>query len=89
MKYKLNNLEYKKSPQDFSKNTQKELLQYAVGPLLYIPATHEKLLEAILKTKEASICIDLEDAIGDNTVQQAELNILSFFAKIKSYACIW
>ena len=26
MKYKMNNLEYKKSPQDFSKNTQKELL---------------------------------------------------------------
>ena len=43
MKYKMNNLEYKKSPQDFSKNTQKELLQYAVGPLLYIPATHEKI----------------------------------------------
>lgn len=84
MKYKLNNLEYKKSPQDFSKNTQKELLQYAVGPLLYIPATHEKLLEAILKTREASICIDLEDAIGDNTVQQAELNILSCLQKLKA-----
>ena len=84
MKYKLNNLEYKKFPQDFSKNTQKELLQYAVGPLLYIPATHEKLLEAILKTREASICIDLEDAIGDNTVQQAELNILSCLQKLKA-----
>ena len=84
MKYKLNNLEYKKFPQDFSKNTQKELLQYAVGPLLYIPATHEKLLEAILKTREASICIDLEDAIGDNTVQQAELNILSCLQQLKT-----
>ena len=84
MKYKLNNLEYKKSPQDFSKNTQKELLQYAVGPLLYIPATHEKLLYSILKTTEASICIDLEDAIGDNTVQQAELNILSCLQQLKT-----
>ena len=84
MKYKLNNLEYKKLPQDFSKNTQKEILQYAVGPLLYIPATHEKLLEVILKTTEASICIDLEDAIGDNTVHQAELNILSTFEKLKA-----
>ena len=84
MKYKMNNLEYKKSPQDFSKNTQKELLQYAVGPLLYIPATHEKLLYSILKTTEASICIDLEDAIGDNTVQQAELNILSCLQQLKA-----
>ena len=75
MKYTYNNIKLKKEPMEFNKNTKKELLQYAISGLLYMPATMIKISDNIInKTNPEfkSICIDLEDSIGDETIAEAE-----------------
>lgn len=62
-------------PQEFDRHSPREILQYAVGGLLYMPATRTKIADEIIKKvhpEYKSICLDLEDAIGDDTVIQAE-----------------
>ena len=59
----------------FDKNTNKEVLQYAVGGLLYMPGTNTKIVKTILGKKNPniqSLVLCLEDAIGDSMVEQAE-----------------
>ena len=53
----------------------RELLQYKVGGLLYMPAYQENIVEKIRRQKHAhltSICFCLEDAIHDAAVADAE-----------------
>ena len=62
-------------PQPFNKNSNRELLSYALGATLYMPATRPHFYEDILKQKQkglTSLVIDLEDAVGDLNVQHAE-----------------
>lgn len=62
-------------PNKYNKNTSKEFLQFAVGGLMYCPATNKKIAKDIIlkRRKELhSICLCLEDAIGDDMVEQAE-----------------
>ncbi len=72
---------------DFNKFTPKEILQYAIGGLLYTPATNTKIANKIINRTQdfsnlKSIALCLEDAIGDGQVTEAEdcvkqtLNIL-------------
>lgn len=59
----------------FDKNTNKEVLQYAIGGLLYMPGTNTKIIKTILGQKNPnikSLVLCLEDAIGDSMVEQAE-----------------
>ena len=58
----------------FDKNSPREILQYALGGMLYMPANRTKIAEDILTNKHTymhSVCLDLEDAIGDNAVEEA------------------
>lgn len=60
---------------DFDKNSGKEVLQYAVGGLLYMPGTNTKIAKRILKKEDPnlkSLVLCLEDSIGDSIVEQAE-----------------
>lgn len=60
---------------DFNKNTPREILQYAVGSLLYTPATRQNIAEKILNKNICclkSIALCLEDAIGSGQVSEAE-----------------
>lgn len=60
---------------DFDKNSGKEVLQYAVGGLLYMPATNTKISKKILNRENPnikSLVLCLEDSIGDSMVEQAE-----------------
>lgn len=62
-------------PTSWNKNSPKEVLQYAVGGLLYMPATHTKIATDIIEHRLpniSSICLCLEDAIGDEMVKTAE-----------------
>ncbi|TCJ05394.1 HpcH/HpaI aldolase/citrate lyase family protein [Cytobacillus praedii] len=64
-----------KKPFHFSKNSQREILAYALGATLYMPATRPNIHQDLLSKKHAgltSMVIDLEDAIGDEEVQVAE-----------------
>lgn len=59
----------------FDKNSGKEILQYAVGGLLYMPGTNRKISKKILNKENPNIksmVLCLEDSIGDSIVEQAE-----------------
>ncbi|KON87507.1 citrate lyase subunit beta [Sporosarcina globispora] len=71
---KLNQVFYKK-PGYFNKRSAKELLAYALGATLYMPATRPNIHQDLLSKKHAgltSMVICLEDAIGDDEVEKAE-----------------
>ena len=76
---KFEDVNYFKEPEvNFNKNTPKEILQYAVGGLLYTPATNKKIGEKIVKGKIPhlkSIALCLEDAIGSGQVAEAEKQV--------------
>lgn len=64
---------------------KQRLLPYAVGALLYAPATNDKIVRYILQQKceenySASLC--LEDSINDASVDGAEEKIVSNFMEI-------
>ena len=64
-----------KEPETFTKHSDKNLLAYALGATLYMPATKSSIATDILnkKYKElASLVIDLEDAVSDNQLAEAE-----------------
>lgn len=67
-------------PVPFTNASDKELLAYAVGAVLYIPATRPKLADSLLKLRDkglVSAIIDLEDAIGDLEVSAGEQAVVS------------
>lgn len=75
-------------PTEFSNRDDKELLAYAVGAALYMPATRPTIADDIANRKIkglASVVIDLEDAVGDNQVQIAELRLLQTMDKLQAY----
>ncbi|BCG56903.1 HpcH/HpaI aldolase/citrate lyase family protein [Paenibacillus sp. URB8-2] len=62
-------------PVCFDHTTDKALLAYAVGAALYMPATRPNAAEDIWKLRKGglvTVIMDLEDAIGDGEVEQAE-----------------
>ncbi|MEK5252169.1 MULTISPECIES: HpcH/HpaI aldolase/citrate lyase family protein [Paenibacillus] len=76
-------------PISFNHNTtSKDLLAYAVGAALYMPATRASVPEDILKLKSAglvTVIIDLEDAIGDNEVDHAEESLIQHLIFLAAY----
>lgn len=64
-----------KKPSEFTKNSSKEILAYALGATLYMPATRPNIHQDLLSKKHSgltSMVICLEDAIGDDEVELAE-----------------
>ena len=62
-------------PEHFSKYTDKEILAYALGATLYMPAVKANIAMNIVnrKYKElTSLVIDLEDSVGDCILAEAE-----------------
>lgn len=69
MRYNLSN--QIRSGIEFSINSDKDVLKYAVGALLYMPATNTKIADEIInkRYKELkSMVLDLEDSLSDNLV---------------------
>ncbi len=55
--------------------SDKELIAHSLGATLYIPANHEKLSKKIadqMNVGVVSMVICLEDAIGDNQIEEAQ-----------------
>jgi citrate lyase beta subunit len=76
-------------PISFDHTSDKELLAYAVGAALYMPATRASVAEDIIKLKNAglvTVIIDLEDAIGDEQVDDAEESIIQHLIYLAAYA---
>lgn len=73
MKYSFENLAVQ--PSEWNKESGKGILQYAVGGLLYMPATTVKIADEIINKRYAhlkSMVLCLEDSIGDDMVGKAE-----------------
>lgn len=87
----INNEDKKKifmiEPRVFSRDEDKELLQYALGAALYMPATKKTIPEDIIlgKLKHAkAIVICLEDAIGDDEVESAKVMLRNHLRKLNN-----
>lgn len=78
--YLYNNVNLVVTSEEFSKNTDKEILQYAVGSLLYMPASNTKVASKIISGEYSFIkamVLDLEDALGDDLVGFGQRTIQS------------
>ena len=86
MKYCYNDVKLTVNPQDFSKNTPKEMLQYAVGGLLYMPATQQNIAKKIISGEYSFVksrVLDLEDALGDDLVGFGQRHIVKIIEELK------
>ena len=69
----------------FDKNSGKEVLQYAVGSLLYMPASNSKIADKIISGEFSfvkAMVLDLEDSLGDDLVGFGQRDIASTIGKI-------
>lgn len=85
MKYEFKNTDMLIEGAEFNKSSPRELLQYAIGGMLYMPATRTKIVQDIIEQKNPdikSICLDLEDSIGDDTVEEALILLKSTLSKL-------
>lgn len=74
-----------KEPEAFTKFSEREILMYALGATLYMPAIKPSIAEDIIKKKYpelTSLVIDLEDAIGDSQLECAEEKLISHIQEI-------
>ena len=74
-------------PQEFSKDSPKEILQFAVGGLLYMPATQANIAEKIINGKYnfvKSMVLDLEDSLGDDMVGYGQRHIVKVINEFSS-----
>lgn len=74
-----------KEPESFTKYTEKEILSYALGATLYMPAIKDSIAQDVINnklTQLTSMVIDLEDAVGDDQLQEAEDRLLEHIQKI-------
>ena len=72
-------------PQEFDKNSPKEILQYAVGGLLYMPATQKNVAQKIIDGRfnfVKSMVLDLEDSLGDDMIGAGQRNIVNVINEI-------
>ncbi|MFZ5969334.1 MAG: HpcH/HpaI aldolase/citrate lyase family protein [Bacillota bacterium] len=72
-------------PEVFNRDSDKELLSYALGAALYMPGTRETLSQDIIDRKYPkvkSLVFCLEDAIGDHEVQKAEENVVNHLRRL-------
>lgn len=77
---------FHKKPKAINRDTTKDVLAYALGATLYMPATRNTIAEELIHNKYQyvkSIIICLEDAIGDKQVKEAEENIKIHLEKIQ------
>lgn len=86
MRYTYNDdIKLVKEPEEFNKDTPKEILQYALGGLLYMPANNVKIASKLISGDYSfikSMVLDLEDSLGDDMVGFAHNNIKDTIQKI-------
>jgi len=74
-----------KPSMNWNKNTPKEILQYTLGGLLYMPATNVKIVDDIINRKYSylkSLVLCLEDSIGDAMIEEAEKCVKIILTKL-------
>lgn len=79
-KYLYHNIPMALEAEEWNKNSGKEVLQYAVGSLLYMPASNTKIAQKIISGEYSfikSMVLDLEDSLGDDLVGFGQRAIVS------------
>lgn len=79
MKYHFTDEQLEIQPIEWNKYSGKSALQYAVGALLYMPATYTKIAKKIINSdlpNVKSLVLCLEDSIGDDMVEKAENDVI-------------
>lgn len=85
MKYLQQDINYVVEPQEFNKDSAKEILQYAVGGLLYMPASNTKIAQKIITGAYEfvkSMVLDLEDSLGDDMVGFGQRSIVTIIDEL-------
>ena len=78
------------APAPFCNRSDKDLLAYALGAALYMPATRPDIAQNLSTGKHVgltSVVIDLEDAVGDLRLEEAELSLVSQIRKLNDWSC--
>jgi citrate lyase beta subunit len=77
--------EFVVSPMEFTKETEKDLLQYCLGGVLYMPGT-KNIIDKILggTSPSPSIVMCFEDAIQEADIQAAEANVLDHLDRLSA-----
>ncbi|WP_353894444.1 HpcH/HpaI aldolase/citrate lyase family protein [Proteinivorax hydrogeniformans] len=73
-----------KDPVEFTKYTDRELLQYCLGANLYMPGTKD-ILDTVIKKKIpglTSMVMCFEDAIAEEDLPEAEENVFNFLKQM-------
>ncbi|WP_336078189.1 HpcH/HpaI aldolase/citrate lyase family protein [Paenibacillus sp. 203] len=73
---------------EFHNRSPKSILAYAIGAALYMPATRSEVAEEIKNGKHeglTTVILDLEDAIGDQQVGQAEQSLAQQLLQLLFY----
>ncbi|MDN4082363.1 HpcH/HpaI aldolase/citrate lyase family protein [Paenibacillus polymyxa] len=73
---------------EFHNRSPKNILVYAIGAALYMPATRSEVAQEIKNGKHeglTTVILDLEDAIGDQQVGQAEESLAQQLLQLLSY----
>lgn len=79
-KYLYENLDIIVPAKSWNKNSGKEVLQYAVGSLLYMPASNTKIASKIISGEYdfiKAMVLDLEDSLGDDLVGFGQRSIVN------------
>lgn len=81
MKYftSIDNLRFYKDPEYFNKYTNKEILKYAIGANMYMPATKKNVFEKLIHNEFndiGAITLCMEDAIEESMVPEAQISAL-------------
>ncbi|MFZ3589689.1 HpcH/HpaI aldolase/citrate lyase family protein [Bacillus sp. DJP31] len=74
-----------KKPAIVTKSSSKEILQYSLGATLYMPSTRHDIAKLVISRKYSELCsmvLCLEDAIGDNEVEMAEIMVINHIHSI-------
>ncbi len=75
--------EFVQPPVDFTKETEKELLQYCLGGVLYMPATKKIIEKVLVRNPPApSMVMCFEDAIREEDLSAAEANVLDHLTRL-------
>ncbi|MFD2370610.1 HpcH/HpaI aldolase/citrate lyase family protein [Brevibacillus sp. GCM10020057] len=77
-------------PISINRNTEREILSYALGASLYTPATKTTILSDILSKKYEgliSTVICLEDSIGDHEIVEAEGKLVEQIREVYQLIC--
>lgn len=75
--------EFVVSPVEFDKGTDKDLLQYCLGGVLYMPGTKSIIKKILNRTPPApSLVMCFEDAIQESDLAAAESNVLDHLTRL-------